>query len=81
VRYTGPFKNYGQLVIIEHQKGYHSLVAGLDRIDTVVGQSVSAGEPVGILGPAPDGGKPSVYYELRHKGQPVNPARFFAELG
>lgn len=81
VRYTGPFKNYGQLVIIEHQKGYHSLVAGLNRIDTVVGQSVSAGEPVGLLGPAPDGGKPSVYYELRHDGQPVNPARFFAELG
>jgi septal ring factor EnvC (AmiA/AmiB activator) len=81
VRYTGTFKNYGQLVIIEHQKGYHSLVAGLDRIDTVVGQSVAAGEPVGTLGTAQNGGKPSVYYELRHKGQPVNPSRFFAELG
>lgn len=81
VRYTGPFKNYGQLIIVEHQKGYHSLIAGLDRIDTVVGQSVAAGEPVGLLGQSQDGGNPSVYYELRHKGQPVNPSRFFAELG
>lgn len=81
VRYTGTFKNYGQLIIVEHQKGYHSLIAGLDRIDTVVGQSVAAGEPVGLLGQSQDGGNPSVYYELRHKGQPVNPSRFFAELG
>ncbi len=81
VRYTGTFKNYGQLIIVEHQKGYHSLIAGLDRIDTVVGQSVAAGEPVGLLGQSQDGANPSVYYELRHKGQPVNPSRFFAELG
>lgn len=81
VRYTGTFKNYGQLIIVEHQKGYHSLIAGLDRIDTVVGQSVAAGEPVGLLGQSQAGTNPSVYYELRHKGQPVNPSRFFAELG
>lgn len=81
VRYTGPFRNYGQLVIIEHQKGYHSLVAGLARIDTVVGQSVAAGEPVGVLGSSQGSEKPSIYYELRHKGQPANPAQFFAELG
>lgn len=81
IRYTGTFKNYGQLIIVEHQKGYHSLIAGLDRIDTVVGQSVAAGEPVGLLGQSQDGVNPSIYYELRHKGQPVNPSRFFAELG
>jgi septal ring factor EnvC (AmiA/AmiB activator) len=72
VRYTGEFMNYGPMVIIEHQKDYHSLIAGLGKIDTVVGQSVLAGEPVGRL---VNSGFPSLYYELRHNGQPVNPGR------
>lgn len=80
VRYKGHFKNYGNMVIIEHAKNYHSLVAGLAKIDTVVGQSVVAGEPLGILGVA-RAARPSVYYELRQKGKPVNPARLFPDLG
>ncbi len=81
VRYAGYFKNYGEIIIVEHQKDYHSLIAGLARIDTVVGQSVTAGEPVGILAKtASDGGMPSLYYELRLNGEPVNPARKFAGL-
>ncbi len=81
VRYAGYFKNYGEIIIVEHQKDYHSLIAGLARIDTVVGQSVAAGEPVGILAKtASDGGMPTLYYELRLSGEPVNPARKFAGL-
>jgi septal ring factor EnvC (AmiA/AmiB activator) len=81
VRYAGTFKNYGQIVIVEHQKDYHSLIAGLARIDTVVGQSVASGEPVGSLSKnAENGNKPSVYYELRHKGMPINPSRKFDGL-
>jgi murein hydrolase activator len=81
VRFAGPFKNYGQLVIIEHEKGYHSLIAGLQKIDTVVGQSVAAGEPLGQLERASNGNKPTLYYELRLNGQPVNPAGKFMDLG
>lgn len=82
VRFAGHFKNYGNIVIIEHQKGYHSLVAGLEKIDTVVGQSVSAGEALGQLHRAETpGGKPALYYELRLNGRPVNPATKFADLG
>ncbi len=81
VRYAGYFKNYGQIIIVEHQKDYHSLIAGLSRIDTVVGQSVAAGEPVGTLAKSSsEGGKPTLYYELRLNGEPVNPARKFAGL-
>ncbi len=82
VRYAGYFKNYGQIVIVEHEKDYHSLIAGLARIDTVVGQSVAAGEPIGLLGASSGEGKPpSLYYELRQEGQPVDPARRFGGLG
>ena len=80
IRYKGHFKNYGNMVIIEHAKNYHSLVAGLAKIDTVVGQSVEAGEPLGTLG-HDRSVRPLVYYELRQKGKPVNPAQIFPDLG
>lgn len=82
VRYAGPFKRYGQIVIIEHKDGYHSLVAGLEKVDTVVGRTVSVGEPVGKLPPQAEAdGRPVLYYELRKNGRPVDPARKFAEFG
>lgn len=80
VRFAGYFKNYGNMVILEHEKGWHSLIAGLENIDTVVGQSVNVGEPLGVLHKTSSGQKPVLYYELRHKGKPVNPAKKFGDL-
>lgn len=81
IRFSGFFKNYGNMVIIEHEKGWHSLIAGFEKIDTVVNQSVSAGEPLGRLHRSSTGGKPVLYYELRHHGKTVNPAQKVANLG
>lgn len=75
VMFAGPFKGYGLLLILEHANGYHSLLSGLGRIDAQVGQRVLGGEPVGLLS---GDGDPTLYYELRRGGQPVNPARGLA---
>lgn len=76
VLFSGPFKGYGQILIIEHGDGYHSLLAGLDRIEGSVGQWLVAGEPVGTM---PKGEqKPHLYLELRHDGQPINPMPWLA---
>lgn len=75
VRFSGEFRQYGQVIIVEHDKGYHSLIAGLEKIDTVVGQSVLAGEPVGRMSKKKQGQNPILYYELRHKGKAINPSR------
>ncbi|MEZ5813439.1 MAG: peptidoglycan DD-metalloendopeptidase family protein [Alphaproteobacteria bacterium] len=80
IQFAGYFKNYGNMVIIEHQEGWHSLIAGLENIDTVVGQSVGAGEPLGVLHESSSGQEPVLYYELRHKGKPVDPAKKFGDL-
>jgi len=77
VAFAGPFRGYGQLLIIEHGEGYHSLLAGLGRIDARVGQAVVAGEPVGIMAPLP-GQTPKLYVEFRRNGQPVNPTPWLA---
>jgi murein hydrolase activator len=73
VVFSGPFRNYGQILIIEHQGGYHTVLAGLSKIDAIVGQWLLAGEPVGVLA-SRNQGKPTLYIELRHNGQPINPA-------
>ncbi len=72
VVFAGPFRGYGLLLIIEHGEGYHTLLAGMARIDGTVGQHLTTGEPVGVMGQQGEG-KPLLYVELRHNGQPVNP--------
>jgi septal ring factor EnvC (AmiA/AmiB activator) len=71
VVFAGPFRGYGQILIIGHGDGYHSLLAGLDRIESSVGQWLMAGEPVGTMAGGVD--KPRLYLELRHNNQPINP--------
>lgn len=94
--FQGPFRSYGQILIIEHRGGYHTVLAGLGRVDAVVGQWLLAGEPVGIMGTSggavTDAGQsvggpessnqdhPKLYVELRHNGQPVDPAPWFGSL-
>jgi murein hydrolase activator len=76
VMFAGPFKGYGQILIIDHGGGYHSLLAGIDQIEATVGQRVVAGEPVGVMKSGePD---PSLYLELRRQGQPINPLPWLA---
>jgi septal ring factor EnvC (AmiA/AmiB activator) len=77
VRYAGEFRGYGQILIIQHGERYHTVLAGLDRIDAVVGQWVLAGEPVGVMSRREDG-DPILYLELRRSGQPINPLPWLA---
>lgn len=83
VVYAGPFRSYGLILIIEHGGRYHSLLAGLGRIDVNVGQDVVAGEPVGRMDTSTDAAGssrtgPELYVELRHNGQPIDPMPWFA---
>lgn len=59
VSYAGPFRHYGQLLIISVGEGYHVLLAGMTRIDCMVGQNLLAGEPVGTMSPSPAGDDPA----------------------
>lgn len=81
IQFTGSFKRYGNIVIIEHANGYHSLVAGLDTINSVIGDTVKSGEPIGLLPNSTLIPRPTLYYELRKNGKAVNPSVKFADLG
>jgi septal ring factor EnvC (AmiA/AmiB activator) len=81
VAFAGLFRGYGQLLIIEHSEGYHTLLAGLGRIDGEVGQRVLAGEPVGVMagGMTENAAASSLYLEMRRDGQPINPLPWLAD--
>jgi len=71
--FSGPFRKYGQLLIIDHGGGYHSLLAGLGAIYAETGQQVLAGEPLGAVQAEPS----EFYLELRHQGKAIDPAPWF----
>ena len=77
VVFAGPFRGYGQLLIIEHGEGYHTLLAGFSRIDSILGQWLLFGEPVGVMGWGSNGG-PVLYIELRRDGVAINPLPWLA---
>lgn len=76
VIYSDPFKGYGYLVILEHKDDLHSLYSGFGRSRVKVGDFVPAG---GILGFLPDAEQPTLYFELRKRGEAINPKRVLAE--
>lgn len=84
VVYAGPFRSYGQLLILNAGGGYHVLLAGIGRIDVSLGQFVLAGEPIAVMGvsaPASQGDslRPVLYVELRKDGRPIDPGPWWAE--
>lgn len=82
VRYAGPFKGYGNIIIIAHKGGYHSLISGLDKLSVSAGQTIVSGEPIAILGTNQTAtARRTVYYELRYGGSPIDPSRKLPDLG
>jgi len=86
VVYAGPFRSYGQLLILNTGGGYHVLLAGMERISVDLGQFVLAGEPVAIMGNgsqiaallAIGSSQPVLYVEFRKDGTPVDPGPWWA---
>lgn len=88
VLYAGPFRSYGQLLILNVGDGYHVVLAGMSRINVAPGQAVLAGEPVGAMGDARvasaaasaiGNAEPELYIEFRKDGKPVDPAPWWAK--
>lgn len=86
VVYAGPFRSYGQLLILNAGGGYHVLLAGMERISVDIGQFVLTGEPVAVMGGGPQSAaavatgssQPILYIEFRKDGSPVDPSPWWA---
>ena len=83
VSFAGPYRTYGQLLIVNAGNGYYIVLAGMERINVEVGQFVQVGEPVAVMG---DGSaraatsiaigakRPILYVEFRKDGTAIDPA-------
>ncbi|MDH3326710.1 MAG: peptidoglycan DD-metalloendopeptidase family protein [Gammaproteobacteria bacterium] len=67
---------YGFVLIIEHGKGYMSLYAHNQQLLGKVGDQVRKNQHIALAGNSGRSGKPALYFEIRYKGKPVNPARW-----
>ncbi len=70
------FKGYGQLVIVNHGDGYHTLYGSLSEIFTKVGDIIKGKQAVGRVGSSGLLNAPGLYFELRYKGKPIDPAQW-----
>lgn len=89
VVYSGPFRTYGHLLILNAGGGYHIVLAGLDRISVELGQFVLTGEPIGTMGGAATRAATNVtasnasdsvlYVEFRKDGAAIDPSPWWAK--
>jgi septal ring factor EnvC (AmiA/AmiB activator) len=70
VAYAGPFRGYGDIVILDHGHGWTTMLAGLELVTANTGALVAAGAPLGHMTKA----DPRLTVELRHDGRAIDAA-------
>ncbi|OGP56276.1 MAG: hypothetical protein A2Y65_03995 [Deltaproteobacteria bacterium RBG_13_52_11] len=78
VAYASWFKGYGNLLIIDHGGGYHTVVAHASRFLKKVGDAVKTGEVVALVGSTGSIEGPMLYFEIRYHGKAVDPLTWLA---
>jgi len=68
IAFAGPFRGFGQIIIIDHSGGWTTLITSLATLDARVGDNVLEGGPIGRAG----GDRPTVTVELRRRNRPVD---------
>lgn len=78
VVHAGWLRGFGQLLILDHGDGFHTLLAHLSRITVQAGDEVAEGDVVAFVGDSESLTGPRLYFELRAKGRPVDPQKWLA---
>lgn len=85
VTYAGPFRSYGQVLILDQGNGYAMILTGMDSAFAGPGDKVAVGALIGQMGQArmaaSAGGAlnaPELYFEVRQAGRPIDPERWLS---
>lgn len=78
VLYSDWFKGYGKILIIDHGEGYYTLSGHASVLLKKVGEEVRAGEAVALVGETGSLKGPCLYFEIRHRGKPLDPLEWLA---
>ncbi|HEV8617503.1 MAG TPA: peptidoglycan DD-metalloendopeptidase family protein [Methylomirabilota bacterium] len=81
VIYTGWFKGYGNLVILDHDNDYYTLYAHIADIHVREGDDVKQGQRIGTVGDTGSLEGPRLYFEVRFQGKPQDPEQWLRQRG
>jgi murein DD-endopeptidase MepM/ murein hydrolase activator NlpD len=81
VIHAGPLGSFGRAIEIQHAHGITTLFGHLSKVLVQVGQDVTRGEQIGMMGNTGMSTGPHVHYEVRINEQPVNPKPYLARIG
>jgi murein DD-endopeptidase MepM/ murein hydrolase activator NlpD len=77
VEFAGWLGGYGKLIIINHGNGMKTYYAHLSRFYVKRGQKVSRGQAIARIGSTGRSTGPHLHFEVRVRGRPQNPLRFY----
>ena len=81
VLYTGWFRGYGNLIIVDHGNEYYTLYAHVADIKVAEGDDVKQGQVIGTVGDTGSLQGPRLYFEVRYQGKPQDPAQWLRPRG
>jgi murein hydrolase activator len=81
VIYTGWFKGYGNLIIVDHGNEYFTLYAHIADIEAKEGEDVRQGQRIGTVGDTGSLAGPRLYFEVRYQGKPQDPEQWLRQGG
>ena len=79
--YTGWFKGYGNLIIVDHGNEYYTLYAHIAEIEAREGEDVRQGQRIGTVGDTGSLAGPRLYFEVRYQGRPLDPEQWLRQGG
>ena len=78
VSFAGWRGGYGKVVEVSHAHGHATLYGHLSRVDVEAGQTLAAGDVVGLLGSTGRSTGPHLHYEVLSRGNRLDPQQFLA---
>jgi len=78
VVFAGQYGGFGNLIIVSHGEGWHTLYAHLDSATRAANDRVEGGDVIGVVGDTGSLRGPMLYFEVRRDGEALDPAEFFA---
>jgi septal ring factor EnvC (AmiA/AmiB activator) len=76
VIFSNWFKGFGNMMIIDHGNHYYTVYAHLEEVFKVKGDRVDQGEVIATVGNSGSMKGPSLHFEVRHHGKPIDPLKW-----
>lgn len=81
VKFSGKMRGYGNVIVLEHANGYHTVYAHNSRNIVKKGHRVSQGEVIGKVGSTGRSSGPHLHFEIRKNNKVANPGKYIEWVG